>query len=44
MSNDKLFEKIFNNFGKIWIASAILGLVITGILIWGFISLVLHFT
>lgn len=41
---DKVFTWIFNNFGKLWIGAAVLGLGITGVVVWGFIMLVLHFT
>lgn len=41
---DKAFEWIFRNFGKVWLVSAAMGLVVLGVGIWAVVSLVLHFT
>ena len=41
---EKFFNFMFNNFGKIWIASAVIGLVLTAVAVWAVIRLVLHFT
>lgn len=48
---DDIFDKVERNKGKlafaavaVWLGALVLGLAFTGVVVWGFIRLILHFT
>lgn len=41
---DKTFDWIFKHFGKLWLVAFVVGIAFWGVVIWGIVELVLHFT